>query len=180
MSDIDSLLRWIFDIYQRIPELTPDQLILLTAYLKTLPPVPPSRTLVIGTSSAAEVRLLPAAIPDPAATERLRRQHLQTVRLTNKRRLAALRTPQGNPTEHEPSIELPDLVDLDQAAAVVNRKPAALRHYRDRGMPKPHVRGKKGQPNEYLWSEMRPWLEKTFNRSIPVTEIRKFRVPEEK
>jgi len=71
--------------------------------------------------------------------------------------------------------ELPDLVTLDQAAAVVNRSPAALRHYRNQGMPKPFVQGTKGKPNEYRWDEMRPWLEDTFGRPVPELSVRQFR-----
>jgi len=70
---------------------------------------------------------------------------------------------------------LPDLVTLDQAAGWVNRTARGLRHYRNRGMPKPFIQGTKGKPNEYLWSEMRPWLENTFDRKIPDVAIRQFR-----
>lgn len=82
--------------------------------------------------------------------------------------------PSENGTAAAPP-EMPDLVTLDQAAGVVNKTAHGLRHYRKRGMPKPHVRGRKGQSHEYLWSEMRPWLERTFNRPIPVDAIRRFR-----
>ena len=75
----------------------------------------------------------------------------------------------------EVPAELPEVVTLDQAAALVNRKAAGLRHYRGRGMPKPLIQGIKGKPNEYRWSEMRPWLEKTFNRKIPEVAIQRFR-----
>jgi len=78
----------------------------------------------------------------------------------------------GRPTV---STALPDLVTLDQAAAIVNRSPAALRHYRNLGMPKPFVQGTKGKPNEYRWDEMRPWLEDVFGRPVPELSIRQFR-----
>jgi hypothetical protein len=42
-------------------------------------------------------------------------------------------------------------------------------------MPEPFVQGKKGKPNEYRWSEMRPWLESAFDRVIPEVAILKFR-----
>jgi hypothetical protein len=71
--------------------------------------------------------------------------------------------------------ELPDLVTLAQASALVNRTAAGLRHYRRRGMPKPFVQGIKGKPSEYRLSEMRPWLERTFSRNIPEVAIQKFR-----
>jgi len=52
-------------------------------------------------------------------------------------------------------------VTLDQAAALVNRTKRALEHYK-RTMPKPRVLGGGGKPHLYSWSEMRPWLAKTF------------------
>lgn len=70
--------------------------------------------------------------------------------------------------------ELPVLVTLNQVAAWVNRTPHALRHYRKQGMPKPFIHGTKGKPNEYLWSEMRSWLEKVFGRRLPGFEMLRF------
>jgi hypothetical protein len=67
------------------------------------------------------------------------------------------------------------LVTLTQAASLANRTPDGLRHYRNKGMPRPFIQGTKGKPNEYLWSEMRPWLENTFNRRIPDVAFLKFR-----
>jgi hypothetical protein len=75
--------------------------------------------------------------------------------------------------------ELPQYVTRDQAAALVNLTSDGLRHYRKKGMPEPAIRGTKGRRNEYLWSEMRPWLEKTFNRKIPDVAILKFRMPDQ-
>jgi hypothetical protein len=111
----------------------------------------------------------PPAGPDRAHGKR---------RTHRKRRQAATRTAArrrgGNKTP-EPPAELPELVNLSQAAAFVNRTANGLRHYRNHGMPKPFIRGTKGQPNQYLWSEMRPWLESQFNRPIPEVSILKFR-----
>ena len=93
----------------------------------------------------------------------------------------SLPAPSGNETaamigrSPEVPAELPDVVTLDQAATLVNKSTHTLRHYRHKGMPKPFARGRKGQSHEYLWSEMRPWLESTFNRRIPKVEIKKFR-----
>jgi hypothetical protein len=81
----------------------------------------------------------------------------------------------GNEQGAGASSELPELVTLDQAAALVNRTANGLRHYRRQGMPEPFVRGTKGKPNEYLWSEMRRWLEDTFDRKVPEVAILKFR-----
>jgi hypothetical protein len=62
--------------------------------------------------------------------------------------------------------QLTDLVTLDQCAALVNRKKRTLENYK-KTMPRPKVPGGGGKPHEYAWSEMRPWLEKTFGRSLP-------------
>jgi hypothetical protein len=74
-----------------------------------------------------------------------------------------------------PTAELAEVVNLNQAAALVNRTPDGLRYYRGKGLPKPFIQGTKGQPNQYLWSEMRPWLESQFGRPIPEFAILKFR-----
>lgn len=58
-----------------------------------------------------------------------------------------------------------DHVTLSQAAAIVGRSKEALRHYRD--LPAPVVVGGGGQRSLYSWAEMRPWLERTFNRRLP-------------
>jgi hypothetical protein len=82
--------------------------------------------------------------------------------------------------DSQPTDELPDLVTLDQAAALANRTVDGIRHYRRTGMPKPFVKGTKGKPNEYLWSEMRPWLETTFGRKIPEVSVLRFRTSPKK
>jgi hypothetical protein len=92
-------------------------------------------------------------------------------------RYFGVHAPTGFFPADEPN-ELPEYVTLDQAAALVNRTSDGLRHYRRKGMPKPVIQGAKGRPNEYLWSRMRPWLEKTFNRQIPEVAILKFRMPD--
>jgi hypothetical protein len=86
-----------------------------------------------------------------------------------------VREPEADSGEQNQSDELPDLVTGVQAASLVNRTIDGLKHYRKKGMPKPYIKGTKGRPNEYLWSEMRPWLEVTFSRKIPVDSILKFR-----
>ena len=66
--------------------------------------------------------------------------------------------------------DLPDLpvqyVTRSQAAAIVNRSPRTFEHYTD--MPKPAVPGGKGRPAEWEWPIIRPWLERTFGRRLPV------------
>jgi hypothetical protein len=82
-----------------------------------------------------------------------------------------------DPQTDDGKTPLPDLVTLGQAAALVSRSPRTLERYKRLGMPKPFVRGGGGKPHEYAWSEMKPWLEKTFDRPIPETSIEKFRHP---
>lgn len=89
--------------------------------------------------------------------------------------LEALGHPKSDQGPIPSETEFHELMTLSTAAILVGRTLAGLRHYRRRGMPKPYVRGNRGQPHEYKVSEMKPWLEKTFNRSIPDVEIRKFR-----
>jgi hypothetical protein len=57
-------------------------------------------------------------------------------------------------------------VTLDQAAALVNRSKSTLER-RKAKMPAPAVKGGGGRPSEWLWSELRPWLEKAFGRLLP-------------
>jgi hypothetical protein len=104
----------------------------------------------------------------PAGPDRTHRERRQAAPRTAARRRGGNKTP-------EAPAELPELVNLNQAAALVNKTAHGLRHYRNKGMPKPFIRGTKGQPNQYLWSEMRLWLARQFNRPIPEVSILKFR-----
>ncbi len=67
--------------------------------------------------------------------------------------------------------ELPEcLVTLKQAAAMVNRSNRTLERLKERkGFPRPEVLGGGSKPHEYAWSEMRPFLEKEYKRSLPET-----------
>jgi hypothetical protein len=66
-----------------------------------------------------------------------------------------------------PPREEPDsFVTLAQGAALVHRSKRALEGYRAR-MPKPRVRGGGGKPNLWAYSEIRPWLMKTFDVPLP-------------
>ena len=89
MSDADALVQRILSARPDPINLTAAELDLLSAYLATLPPLRSSPSLVLGTFSAAVARTFPTQIPDPAGTERWRRQHLEYVRRVNERRLAA-------------------------------------------------------------------------------------------
>ncbi len=172
------------DLLDRIWAACPDPLLLstdecakLAAYLKTYP---------IGTFGDA-YRGLHGDLAERSKwnENRARRVAYRCTLEYNRERLAPT-APEDVSKESKPATmqakpeapaELPDLVTLGQAAALVNRQPSGLRHYRNRGMPRPFIKGTKGKPNEYLVSEMRPWLEKTFNRRIPDVEIKKFRGP---
>ena len=70
-------------------------------------------------------------------------------------------------TADEPEVEC--LVTLQQAAAMVSRSKRTLEDYKrkDQTMPLPRVEGGGGKPAEWAWSEIRSWLEKTFDRSLP-------------
>jgi hypothetical protein len=57
-------------------------------------------------------------------------------------------------------------VTLDQAAALVNRNKRTLERKKKK-MPAPAVKGGGGKPTEWIWSELRPWLEKEFGRRLP-------------
>jgi hypothetical protein len=67
-----------------------------------------------------------------------------------------------------PSAELPDLVDLDQAAAAVHTSKRTLERHKTEGtLPEPVVEGGGGKPALYDWKIMRPWLMKTFGVVLP-------------
>ena len=59
-----------------------------------------------------------------------------------------------------------DYIDLDQAAALVNRSKRTLeRHLRK--MPNPVVQGAGGKKSEWVYEELRPWLENEFGKILP-------------
>jgi hypothetical protein len=59
-----------------------------------------------------------------------------------------------------------DYIDLDQAAALVNRSKRTLERKVDE-MPKPAIRGTGGKKHEWLYPELRPWLQQEFNKILP-------------
>jgi len=69
-----------------------------------------------------------------------------------------------SPKSRRPSLG--GYVTLDQAAASVSRSKRSLERYK-KEMPVPDVKGGGGRPSEWLWSELRPWLEKKFGRRLP-------------
>ncbi len=75
-----------------------------------------------------------------------------------------------------PTDQSSGLVTLDQAAGIVNRSKRALENYKGRkSMPKPHIVGGGGKPHFYAWSEMRPWLAKTFGMPNLPEQFPRFR-----
>ena len=60
-------------------------------------------------------------------------------------------------------------VTLTQAAAIVNRSKRTLEGYKqkDPEFPAPRVKGGDGKPDEWAWSELRPWLAETFKKDLP-------------
>lgn len=66
--------------------------------------------------------------------------------------------------------EVECLVTLQQAAAMVNRNKKTLERCKadiKENMPAPKVSGGGGKPDEWVWSELQPWLEKRFDRTLP-------------
>jgi hypothetical protein len=76
-------------------------------------------------------------------------------------------------TRQQKNPPIPQYVNLDQAAAWVNRSKRTLERYLHRPksetarMPEPDVEGTGGKPHEWLWTHLRPWLEATFGKSLP-------------
>lgn len=57
--------------------------------------------------------------------------------------------------------QTPQLLTLDQIAALARRKKRAIENYK-RSMPKPAVLGGGGKPAYWNWDDVKPWLIKTF------------------
>ena len=59
-------------------------------------------------------------------------------------------------------------VTLRQMAAIVSKSKSTIEKLKNDGkLPTPDVKGKRGQANEWLWSNVRPILEKEYNRKLP-------------
>ena len=62
------------------------------------------------------------------------------------------------------------MIDLDQAAALVNRSKRTLERYQKnprKHMPLPVIQGGAGKKSEWKYSELKPWLEREFDRLLP-------------
>lgn len=64
---------------------------------------------------------------------------------------------------------VPQYVTLDQCAAMVNRSKRTLESQKKNAdFPSPTVKGGGGKPDEWDWQSIRPWLERTYNKLLPV------------
>jgi hypothetical protein len=80
---------------------------------------------------------------------------------------AALDAPSGTDAASDAP---PDLVTLDQVAAIVHRSKRSLERYKTNGsLPEPAVKGGGGRPDLWEWKTIRPWLEMTFRIKLPDT-----------
>jgi hypothetical protein len=74
-----------------------------------------------------------------------------------------------NPEHQSEPVEAPDLITLDQAAALVHKTKRALEYHKTKGkLPAPFKEGGGGKPGLYDWKVMGPWLEKEFGIPQPV------------
>jgi hypothetical protein len=63
-----------------------------------------------------------------------------------------------------------DMIDLDQAAALVNRSKRTLKRALidpKKKMPAPMIKGSGGKKSEWRYQELKPWLEKEYGRNLP-------------
>ena len=85
--------------------------------------------------------------------------------------LLEAKSPSSNvnaPPEEQTQPKRQYFVTLDQAAALVNRHKRTLENRKKAmTMPMPKVKGGGGKPDEWLWDELRPWLEKEFGKQLP-------------
>ena len=64
----------------------------------------------------------------------------------------------------------PQYVTLDQMAALVSRSKKTLerrKRRKDNPLPSHAVEGGGGKADEWIWSEVRPWLEQESQRHLP-------------
>jgi hypothetical protein len=67
------------------------------------------------------------------------------------------------------AAEVPQYVTLAQCEGISRRKKRTLQADNTAGkLPAPNVRGGGGKPNQWLWTNIRPALEKLTGRSLPV------------
>lgn len=94
--------------------------------------------------------------------------HLAALHRMLETAVANLNTDGGGGADPDPD---PQYVTLDQLAAIVNRSKKTLERELSKDgspMPTPDVVGGGGKPHEWKWSRIRPWLESTYGRQLPV------------
>jgi hypothetical protein len=69
-------------------------------------------------------------------------------------------------TDNPTNTGVDDLVNLDEAAAIVHRSKRTLERHLSK-MPPPYVQGGGGKPSLWKWAELRIWLEKEFVPDLP-------------
>jgi hypothetical protein len=98
----------------------------------------------------------------------LRKEDLPDLRAMLKKASACLQLSATGPgTMTAPA---PQYVTLDQMAALVSRSKKTLERLKtrkDNPLPSPAVEGGGGKADEWIWSEVRPWLEQEFRRPLP-------------
>jgi hypothetical protein len=102
----------------------------------------------------------------------LRAQHsslagVQLPALTNE----IIQEARGAVGTHDRAPDAPtQYVTLDQAAAIVGKSKKTLERRKNNpgsDMPAPSVEGGGGRANEWEWTSLRPWLEKTYGKKLP-------------
>jgi hypothetical protein len=157
LDDFES--RW--HLRDRLPTMSDAE---ITAYLhKPLPPVDHWFSVAVQCGFIdAETKLL-----SPLGCAALDMQ--QTV--TDEPANPAQQTERAPQAIGEDEPEAPQYVTLDQMAAHVNRSKRTLERLKTRELnplPPPDVEGGGGRPDEWVWSKIRPWLEKEFGRQLPL------------
>lgn len=81
----------------------------------------------------------------------------------------ALLTISSESTPEVPRTDPPPCyVTLLQMAGIVSRSKSALEKLKSKGQfPQPDIKGKNGQPDEWVWSKVQTVLEQQFNRPLP-------------
>ena len=132
---------------------------------------PPSRR----EASCLEFPLIDESILESIekATQGLR-DELSQLAVVHRPELVTAAPPPGNGTaatngrDMEAPAELPDLVTLNQAAAIVHCSKRTMERHRDTGkLPVPIRKGNNGKAHLYDWKSLRSALEKLFDMNLP-------------
>jgi hypothetical protein len=73
------------------------------------------------------------------------------------------------PLEADGQNEVIDYIQLDEAAALVKRQKKTLERALAAGrMPQPDIEGGGGKPHEWEYLKLKPWLEMTYGKRLPL------------